>query len=575
MKHKFILIGLTLVSGLVSVILLVGLVSHQAHAMAGDVNWKQVNADGFGDYFNKQIPSLAVFDDYMYAGTWNYDGISITTQIWRTSTGEDWNMVDERMVNGTADLITFDGSIYAGSWDGHVWSSPNGITWTEVISDGFDGSGQGIARFAVYSDTLYASTWANGTDIWQTNDGISWEPFVMDGLGDLNNSAAIASEIFNGNLYWGVSNGVTGAQLWRTDGITTTAIITGGFEISGNIAISALAQFQESLYAGVYNLNGVQVWRSTNGTEWEQVGDGFTHPGEATNALRVYNKQLYLVAENDASGLEVWRTSNGTDWEQVGFNGFGDPANTQSYWDNGTTVFKNKLYVAMENWPTGGEVWQMTPEYKTYLPCTVRACQLTYNDNFSNPASGWPVESDPDYSIDYWNGEYRITVNPGWIAWSTKDFGVSDYKAEVDARIMQGPTGGLALVFGATDDGFYVFEVSEGYFGLWRIESGPWTWTTLIDWTLSAAILPGYQTNHLKVERTGSNITMYANGQTLGSVSDGIYTGSGVGMASEAFSEYFDGRFDNFTLSSGSCLGTQAAMRSLNYGASFQILWTK
>jgi hypothetical protein len=574
MKYKFILIGLALVLGLASVSLLLGMVSHQAQAMSIIPTWKQVGGDGLGDTNNHQIPSLAVFGDYLYAGTQHYDGIiSATAQIWRTSTGKDWEMVDERPVNAAGAMIAFNGSIYAGSWDGYVWSSPNGITWTEVITNGFDGSGNGIAHFAVFSDTLYAGTWSWGAKIWRTIDGKNWLPFVDDGAGDMKNYGTISSEIFDGYLYWGVDNWTTGAQLWRTDGITNTAIITGGFGNPGNLAISSLALYRNSLYAGVYNVNGIQVWRSTNGTVWMHVTD-FVHPGEAKNALEVFNEQLYLVVENDATGLEVWRTSNGTDWAQVGFDGFGDANNQSSYWDNAMTIFKDKLYLAARNWPTGGEVWQMTHEYKTCLPF-VRVCQKSIADDFSDPNSGWPVESETDYSMNYVANEYQMTVNPGWIAWATWDFEVNDYIVEVDSRAAANLDGGMGIFFGATKDGFYLFEVSDGWYSLWRNDSGSWTWTALIDWTFSPTILPRYQTNHLKVERAGPNITVYANGQMLGAVSDGTYTGTSVGLAVEAYSAYFDGRFDNFALSSTGCLSTEATTQLFNHGASFESILNK
>jgi hypothetical protein len=453
MNHKLILIGLAFVLGLSCVSLLLGVVTHQVQAMPATPTWKQVNADGFGDYMNKQIPSLAVFGDYIYAGTWHYDGISMTTQIWRTSTGEDWNIVDERPVNGTAAMIIFDGSIYAGSWDGHIWSSLNGITWTEIISDGFDGSGQGIARFAVYSDTLYASTWYTGTDIWETNNGTTWEPFVEDGLVDLNNTGAIASETFNGDLYWGVWNGVTGAQLWRTDGITTTAIITNGFGITENQAVSSLAVFGDNLYAGIWNDQGAQVWKSGNGTDWEQVIVGFEVPANfKENALEVFNGKLYLVIENDETGLEVWRTSNGTDWEQVGFNGFGDGANTWSYWDNATTVFKGKLYVATFNWLTGGEVWQMTGDnHMTYLPMGFKNYPLIETGKivFVSNRDG----NDEIYSMNYdGSGVQRLTVNssqegnPDWSPDGSKIAFSSNRSGESEIYVMNADGSGQTRI---------------------------------------------------------------------------------------------------------------------------------
>ncbi len=210
---------------------------------------------------------------------------------------------------------------------------------------------------------------------------------------------------------------------------------------------------------------------------------------------------------------------------------------------------------------------QVVDKYYTYLPCISNPCLPSFSDNFSNPASGWWTESGDDYSMEYLNGEYRITVNPGWIAWSTLDFGLSDYRVEVDARAAGQLGGGVGLMFGLNNDGFYVFEISNGEYGLWRIASGPWTWTTLVDWTASSAIRGGNQTNRLKVARSGDNITLYANGQLLTTIYDGTYRGTELGMASDAYSASFDGRFDNFALYTGSCINAAAPVISQSQAA--------
>lgn len=369
MKHRLIRIGLAFTIGLGCISIMIGWVHHQAQASLS-LRMQQVNQNGFGDYLNKQIPSLAAFDDYLYAGTWHWFSETASAQIWRSADGMNWEQVDDQSRNGTAAMISYKDSLYAASWDGYVWSSPDGLSWTDIITDGFDGSNQGIAHFAVFSDALYASTWTDGSQIWRTDNGTDWEPWVIDGLGDPNNFGAPSSEIFNGYLYWGVGNAVTGAQLWRTDGITTTAVITDGFGSLANEAVSSLALYHDMLYAGISSFqNGVQIFRSTDGTDWLNVPGDFTHPqANAVNALEEYNGQLYLFVQNDATGLEVWRSANGLDWAQVGFNGFGDAANTITYWDNATLVFKDKLYTGVQNWPEGVEVWQLSEVQNTYLP---------------------------------------------------------------------------------------------------------------------------------------------------------------------------------------------------------------
>jgi hypothetical protein len=377
MNRKFLLLCVACLPGLIIVGLLGLAISAQASTGNGLFDWNQVNSDGFGIPSNGQIPSLAVFKDYLYAGTQNYGTQPNTAQVWRTSNGTDWFKVDDRVANACAAMQVYKDYLYCGSWDGKIWRTQDGTSWGFVIQDGFGNPVNGIARFAVYSDTLYAGTWSStGTEIWRTSDGLDWEQFGLDGInGNLDNGGMIATEEFDGYLYLGVGNWITGAQVWRTDGITLTAIITGGFGITQNASVSALAAFGDHLYASLWSSDTIHVWRSSNGADWVHViNNNIGGAGvKWENALVVYNGWLYLALTNEDTGAEVWRTPNGDVWEQVGFSGFGDANNTSTYWDNASVVFKDSLYVAMRNVVTGGEIWRLTlPARKLFLPAAWR-----------------------------------------------------------------------------------------------------------------------------------------------------------------------------------------------------------
>jgi hypothetical protein len=328
--------------------------------------WEQVNEDGFGDWLNLQLPSLAVFGEYLYAGTWhlNWDVWDTNAQIWRTADGETWEMVYDAPANGAASLIAYKDYIYAGSWaEGRVWRSHNGVDWEDVPID-LGGSILDTAHFAAYKNALYLSSWNGpaGTEIWKTTDGTQWNRFGDVQNGNPNNAGAIASAEFKGHLYWGVYNWEEGAQIWRTDGDTIETIMTGGFGVPIEV-VSSLSRFGDYLYASGW-IDGetcqTQVWRTKNGMDWELV-TSMAGMGSAS-ALEVIENQLVLVDENDDAGLEAWRTLNGVDWEQIASGGFDDPNNTWSFFENGVTVFRGKLYVATINWWNGGEVWRLCLE---------------------------------------------------------------------------------------------------------------------------------------------------------------------------------------------------------------------
>ena len=226
MKSRIVFVFLVLVLGIGSSTLVLAIFARRLRVWAEIPSSLSQTKTVSGAAANGQIPSLAVFGDHLYAGTQYYTGTTSVAHIWRTAGGAAWEKVDEHSANSAAAMIVYKNYLYAGSWGDYaqIWRSPDGITWTAVVTDGFGGL-NGIARFAVYSDTLYAGTWGGpvGAQIWRTTDGDHWQQFGGNGFNNNpNNSGAPSSIEFGGYLYWGAGNWTTGAELWRTDGLSWT-----------------------------------------------------------------------------------------------------------------------------------------------------------------------------------------------------------------------------------------------------------------------------------------------------------------------------------------------------------------
>jgi hypothetical protein len=224
----------------------------------------------------------------------------------------------------------------------------------------------------------------------------------------------------------------------------------------------------------------------------------------------------------------------------------------------------------------GNKTGPMTTNVNTiFLPCIMAPCLPYFSDNFSNLGSGWANVTATNYSLGYYSGWYRITTNPGWFAWSVQDFGTSDFRLELDTKIAsQYLDGSGGILFNATSNGFYQFEVVDGYYVLWSVDTSTsyWDWTPLVDWTyLPSVIHTGHETNHMKLVRSGSTIKIYANNQLLNTLTSSSYQGTLLGMASGAYDHFFDQRFDNFALYTDPCIGAQSITapqdRAPDYGA--------
>jgi PKD repeat protein len=276
-------------------------------------------------------------------------------------------------------LLEFNGQLYASTYNkaegGEIWRSSNGLNWSRVARQGFGvPTNSEIFRFAVFSDTLYASTWsyttAHGAEIWRSSTGISgdWTRVVTNGFGDANNGGVLSFEVFNGYLYAGTRNLTTGPEVWRTNnGTSWVQVNADGFGDTNNSGLSAFTTFHGYLYASTSHktaATGTQIWRcqACDGSDWTRVVDsGFGNVNTRTwSALEVFDGYLYCVAGNWITGMEVWRTTDGTNWVQVEFAGFGDSNNGAPYLDSAVTVFNNRLFIGTWNDANGGEVWRKT-----------------------------------------------------------------------------------------------------------------------------------------------------------------------------------------------------------------------
>ena len=301
-------------------------------------SWTAVFTDGFGSAYNVGIDHLVEFKGDLYAGTCNEtDSGSNGGQIWRSDTGNpgDWQMVASGGFTSTNNseafrFAVFNNQLYAATWNptdgGELWRSSNGDngTWAPVVTGGFgDADNKVFVSLAEFNSYLYAGTDnQSGAEVWRSSSGDSgsWTRVVAGGFGDSYNWS-ITLEPFNGYLYAGTYNykdsDNPGHELWRCqqcDGTDWEQVpIAKGFGDTENRAIRSLIVFDNVLYALTYNrTTGMEVWRTTDGTNWEQVGpDGL---GDSNNyevgwdsAVAVFNDSLYIGTKNWANGGEVWQ----------------------------------------------------------------------------------------------------------------------------------------------------------------------------------------------------------------------------------------------------------------------------
>jgi uncharacterized repeat protein (TIGR01451 family) len=191
--------------------------------------------------------------------------------------------------------------------------------------------------------------------------------------------------------------------------------------------------------------------------------------------------------------------------------------------------------------------------YFTYLPLCSNGCG-DFFDTFENTNSGWPLVDDSFLLAEYVNSEYRLQArNPQYIYLINAPTCMrQNYSVEVDAHWENVSGDGYGLLFGLDQSytQFYLFVVSEDYQEYALYYYGANGYESIVSWQYSSLIHYS-SSNHLKVIRSGNQITLGINGSILGTWTDTRISGlTGVGLFNLPYSttSNADVRYDNFSV---------------------------
>jgi hypothetical protein len=193
----------------------------------------------------------------------------------------------------------------------------------------------------------------------------------------------------------------------------------------------------------------------------------------------------------------------------------------------------------------GGNVQQKTALF--YM-----ASGLHFEDDFSDPGSGWPESEDEQGRSGYLNGEYQIRVDtPNNRRWTIPAVaGLEDFVVEVSSRRVAEVSGTEGILFGRDEARtmYWLFQVDDrGRYRLVR-QSDEAGQETLVPWTAHPAIRTGLGWNQLMVVRRGGEMGLYANWERLGLVTEPrlpAVSRQGLGGGAEAMGGA-DHRFETF-----------------------------
>jgi photosystem II stability/assembly factor-like uncharacterized protein len=257
--------------------------------------------------FNSRVFALATYGANIFAG------IESGGLFRSTDGGMTWDSIYNGLTSPSIkSLAISDDYIYAGSWDAGIFvSGNNGTNWYQTGLNYYT-----IEVISIQDTNIFAGTWGNGIFL-STDKGISWQP-RSEGIStakimsiDIKDDriAASAYGAFNPNeypiIFYSSNNGVD----WNT-------IITG---LPGSI-VKDVAFSGTSIYAAVNDYSG--IYRSTdNGQLWMLHNNGF--PQKLPHKLIKYNDKTnncYLFAgcySGQFQGVIYMNKNDESSWHNI------------------------------------------------------------------------------------------------------------------------------------------------------------------------------------------------------------------------------------------------------------------
>lgn len=258
--------------------------------------WETASLPGFGDRTNTGIFEMQVFNEHLYAGTFNH---ALGYQVWKTpATGRrpcEWKkVIDRGAYRGNKNemamsMCAFNGALYVGGgiqnggYDRTYQIGPAASelirihpddSWDLVVGEprqtsqgykfpisgrlpGFDNYFNGYFwRMVSHRQWLYL-----GTFDWSVFLPYATSPRVFDWLKTYIDVAGA----------WNIAEGRGGFELWRTrDGVTWIPVTLTGFHNPYNYGARTMVSTPEGLFVGTANPFGPEVAVETR-TGWSYV----------------------------------------------------------------------------------------------------------------------------------------------------------------------------------------------------------------------------------------------------------------------------------------------------------------
>jgi ELWxxDGT repeat protein len=303
------------------------------------------------------------------------DASSTGAELWKTDgTAAGTKLVADISPGGASSnirhLTDVDGVLYFSANDGisgnELWKSDGTSEGTTIVRDIRPGEAGSDPWFLLsVGGVLYfsAGDGVHGVELWRS-DGTSEGTWLVADI-NLGQASSFPADLVHteAGTFFSADDGVHGRELWKTTGVQNSTILVRDIQPGPVGSLSELSQPQLIafdrliLFRADDGVTGTELWRS-DGTEAGTVllKDFHFQPGGAPGDLAPMGNRVFFTAYEAATGYELWQT----DGTEMGTTLVKDisPGPASSAIDS-PTVVGNVLYFTLTNIETeiGREMW--------------------------------------------------------------------------------------------------------------------------------------------------------------------------------------------------------------------------
>ena len=248
-----------------------------------------------------------------------------------------------------------------------LWKTDGTSSGTVLVKDIWPGPlSSNISGMTSFNGLLYfsANDGSHGNELWRS-DGTSAGTYMLVNLYADTASFTYSSSptwltVMGSKLYFAANDGVTGAELWQTDGTSAGTALVKDIWASNSSGSSPayLTVVNNTLYfAANDGTDGTELWKS-DGTSAGTVMVKDIWSGSSSSApmnFKAVGNTLFFAANDGGDGTELWKsdgTSSGTVMVRDIFPGAGNSS------PSNLTAVGSTLFFTANDGTDGTELWK-------------------------------------------------------------------------------------------------------------------------------------------------------------------------------------------------------------------------